>query len=368
MVLAMATAKKEKENEEFFDFIIIGDNWAGWSLSMVLSKESHKVAIVSSPNLWSSAKVEASESSAHWPQEIEFYPDEKTTRESLQWLSKLINEKTFEDSVVHPQFSIWERGQWLPFTGFGETKSSSVDYLSQLRVPSALNLIQPMKWWKQKMVENFTGTHFHQAELTGIECNRAEESVTAIVINGNQKLHASTYLYCDSPKALPNLLPRDLISPSWHQKITKATTMTSLLLTFKHKEMHQEELHHKLYFFPGGKEHEPFVGRFFLGPHSHLSVWQSLIPDEIAENPESLGSQLRYMKRQLKKPFPKWFEGTLEEKIIVEPDSHGYIALNLQTTRLKNFLPSSVLSQKRNGIIGHLAAARSLHEKLQVSP
>ena len=352
------------KNSETFDFIIIGNNWTGWSIALALYKQSQNVALVDSKNHWNHSTLPLEQ--PDWPQEIEVYPHNPSTINSLEWLSELVDEKVFTKSTINTEPIIWKQNQWTPFMGFGEMKSSSLEHLSPLYIPSAVDTTQPMEVWKQRVVDQCAGVHLAQAELTSIEYK--DNQITAIITNGHHRLQAHTYLYCDSPKRLLGWLPEKLIAPSLRQKISKFKTMTRLLLMLKHDEIQNSEVQNKknaLYFFPGGKDYEPFVGRILINSQPQISIWQSLIPDEIAENPEAVGSQLRYMKRQLKRPFSEEFNHPMEEKVLVEPESHGYMSLDHQPTSLKNFWQASPLTQKSNGIIGHLAATQSLHKQIQ---
>lgn len=351
--MAMTKAKKTEK----FDFLIMGDNWTGWLLGLALSRQKHNTAIVGSKSHWNHSTIPQDQFG--WPQEIELYSP--LSKDHLQWLSQLVDEEVFRDPEIHIEQTIWEKGQWIPFAGFGEAPFASVEYLSQFYISSAVNMIHPIQTWKQRVVDQFTGTHFPSTELTGFEYEG--DHITSVTINGNDKLQAHTYLYCDSPRPLLELFPGDLIARQWRQRISKSKTMTRLLWMLKHDKVRDEP--NTLYFLPGHKNHEPFVGQILT--RSPISLWQSLLSDEEAEDPEVIGSQLRYMKRQLKRPFSEWFTNLVEEKVIVESESYGYMELNPQMTQLKNFWQSSLLTQKSHGVLGHLAAAQFLHQQLQSS-
>ena len=343
---------------EAFDLIVIGDNWTGWPLALVLSKRGLNVALIASQRAWVSPFPSSSLGSSHV---MDIYPDTDSARKSLQWLSELIGVEV-DLSLVETQRLIWDRGQWVPFVGFAESQASSVAYLSNLNKSPIISVGQFIDSWKQKMKEQFTGTYLDQAELTGMDYN--EGRVDSIVINGNRRLRAHSYIYCDSPKSLLKQLPKDCFKGHSQQKIAKSQTMTCLTLNWfleTSDGVERVEQEKDLYFFLGAKNYEPFVGRFWGDGQGWGVSWQSLVPDKLAESPESLGSQLRYMKRQLKRPFIKWFEQPMEEKIVVDTESHGYVDLRHQLTQFKNLWHSSSLLQESDGVIGGLEAAQSVY-------
>ena len=359
----MATTKKSG----IFDFIIMGNNWAGWPLGLALSKQGLNIAIIGSNKHWG-ASLELFDS----PQAADIYPDTDLTRLSLQWLSDLVGTEVFRPSEIEAQRITWNNKQWVPFMGFSKTKAASVEYLNSFNQPSFLNMTQPITFWQKSIMDQFVGTYIDPSELTGIELN--EDQVTSIIINGSRKIKAHNYLYCDSPKNLLKQISREYFIGASPQKISKLQTMTRLLLilkwnqsednTDKGYELESPHPHPSLYFFPGAKDHEPFVGHFLTNHPSLITSWQSFIPDRLAENPENLGSQLRYIKRQLKRPFTKWFDQPFDEKIIVEPESHGHVNLRHKLTSLKNLWQSSPLTQTSDGAVGGLAAARSLYNEI----
>ena len=271
------------------------------------------------------------------------------------WMKKFIE-------TLKPPHSYWfgNRSQWAPFMGFGNTQSPCVEYLSRFQCPLTVEMVQPMSIWKKKIIEKLKEVYWIQAEYTEIAIKDSE--ISDIVIDGHQKLKARFYLYCDSPKSLLRLLPKNCLPHLLCQKISKSQTMTSLLLLLKYQKSKQKDSKKSLYFFLGTKDHEPFMGQVSSHhPSCTFFVWQSLLPDKSTETPETMGTQIRYMRRQIKRSFP---DPPNEEKIIVVPESHGYMKLN-HPTSLKNLWQSSPLTQKEDGMTGHLKAAYSLYKELQ---
>jgi len=116
-------------------------------------------------------------------------------------------------------------------------------------------------------------------------------------------------------------------------------------------------------------EEEACLGRFFNFTDKHEASWMTLISPDNIDDIDYMGGQLKYLKRQLKRAFPELVDSIEKERISLEMNSFGHVALNLknknQIPKVNNLYLASPLLQEKQGWSGILESVKDTFEHYQ---
>lgn len=347
-----------KQNKKIFDIIVIGNNWTGLSLANSLSK-TKKVALINSFK-----NQNAYQASEEFSGEFEYLPKKETSFEKINWFSNKYNLdiQLVEKSVTPVTI---DSGKLVQFLGFGEREGKSIDSLTWYNESESIQLNLNNHDIKNKLISSFEGEIFDNCEVTELHIN--ESNVETITLNGQKKITAKQVIFCEPPNKLLELIDHKNIPGKIRQKITKIKPLSCLQIIYKHNDSFQQS--DDLHFLMGNKEDfEPCVGYFWKKDEVQYSQWMLLMPSDLTEDIEKVGSNLKNIKRQIKRAYPNFFENIEFEKVIVKDQSHGFIDLEFKEfgkiKGIDNLLCASPLFSKENDLL----AAIELNQRLESHP
>lgn len=345
-----------KINKKKFDIIVIGNNWTGLSLANSLSKTKSVALINSFEN------QNAYQSSDEFSGEFEYLPNKTNSLEKIEWFSNKhdLNIQPSEKSVTPVTI---DSGKLVQFLGFGERDGKSIDNLTWYNEAECIKLNMDNHDIRKKLVESFQGDVFENCEVTELHIN--DELIDAITLNGQKKISARQIIFCEPPNKLLSIIDHKNLPAKIKQKITKIKPLSCLQIVYKHKEslQHSDDLH----FLMGNKEDfEPCLGYFWKKDDIQYSQWMLLMPSDLTEDIEKVGSNLKNIKRQIKRAYPEFLDNVEFEKVIVKDQSHGFIDLDFKEfgkiKGINNLLCASPLFSKENDLIAAIELSQLLED------
>jgi hypothetical protein len=308
-----------KQNE--FDAIVVGSNLGGLVVAAGLSQNS-KVALIDKNELPGGGFSRINQ--------FHTIPFNSETERTLDFLELLVGHQIRREKIEqHPV--TFEQGI-KPFVGFGENAPVCVDELHYYLSPERIYLHEAPQEWIHVLFEKFRGEFINLSEVTKIIIE--ENKCKGVIINGQKQLVAKKVIFCGNPKELLEIIPNESLPPRFRQRVGKSLLWTSVLLQLVHGEsVNDSPMIHML----GQKsETDGFcIGQFFSpikledGSVSQTSQWLTFVSEVDADDEELLGQTVRRLKKLIQKAFPNAFNGLKYEKIMVNPQSHGKIGLNL---------------------------------------
>ena len=345
-----------KQNKKHFDIIVIGNNWTGLSLASSISKNK-KVALINSFE-----NKNAFQASEEFSGDFDYLPKKENSIKNIEWFAGKHNLSIspLEKSVTPMTI---DSGKLVQFLGFGDRDGKSIDSLTWYNESEALELNS--KEIKTQLTEAFSGEIFDNCEVT--ELHIKENSVETVTLNGQKKISAEQIIFCEPPNKLLSLIDHKDFPGKIKQKITKIKPLSCLQIIYKHSSSFQKS--DDLHFLMGNKEDfEPCLGYFWKKDDQQFSQWMQLMPSDLTEDIEKVGSNLKNIKRQIKRAYPEFFESVDFEKVIVKDQSHGFIDLDFKEfgmiKGINNLLCASPLFSKENDLF----AAIELSQKLDNHP
>lgn len=308
-----------KANE--FDAIVIGSNLSGLMVAAGLS-QNNKVALID--------KGELPGGNFSRINQFHTIPATPETERALDFLDLVIGHNIKREKIEqHPV--TFEQG-FKPFVGFGDNAPVCVDELQYYLTSERIYLHEAPHEWLHVLYEKFKGEFFNLSEVTKIIIENNE--ARGIIINGQKQLFTKKVIFCGNPKELIELVPQESLPPRFRQKLSKSMLWTSVLLQLVHNQVVSENpTIHML-----GQKSETdglCVGQFFSpiklddGTVSQTSQWLTFISEHDADDEELLGQSVRKLKKLIQRAFPNAFGNLNYERIVVNPNSHGKISVNL---------------------------------------
>lgn len=347
----MAQSKTTKSDE--FDSIVIGGGLTGLIAAHQLEGTGRKVALIEGLDaLGGSCRPFVSKAGVI-DHGIKFVADTEDAREALAWLETVLGEAIDIERIEEPPVT-YDDGKFKPFVGFGDQKVMTASEIDAYAKAQYLRLSSTPKNWVPKLIESFTGTLLTQSYVTKMQVD--DEFVIDILINGAKRISGREIVFCAAPQQLARLLPESHVPARLKQKLLKGEFWTSLNLDLIHQGKVTDST--AVHVLKGANE-EPCVGLFQPatrtedGREVQVSQWLTLVPHDITDDPEIAGSALKQIKRQVKRAYETSLDGLIQERIVVNPMSHGDLVGVLgedgRWPKLQNlWVISSFLDSSRN--------------------
>ncbi len=347
-----------KQNKKEFDIIVIGNNLTGITLASSLS-QSYNVALINSyegQNMY--------RSSAEFSGDFQYIPKKNDSINKIKWFSnKYSLDIKISESETAPVTI--DSGKLVQFLGFGERAGKSIDDLTWYNESETITLNKGYNEINNQLLTTFKGEVFDQCEVTDILVT--DKKICSVMLNGQKKLSTKQLIFCDPPNKLLNVIDHNDLPGRFRQKITKLKPLSCLQIIYKHSEkFHKTD---DLHFLMGNKEDfEPCLGYFWSKNDEQYSQWMLLMPSDLTEDIEKVGSNLKNIKRQIKRAYPKFYDFVEFEKVIVKDQTHGFIDLDFKSfgmiKGIDNLLCASPLFSKENDFL----ASIELTQKLENHP
>jgi len=356
----MAQSKTTKSDE--FDSIIIGGGLAGLIAAHQLEGTGRRVALIESLDALGGSCRPSQNRAGPVDHGLKFIPDTPEARDVLAWLSTVLGAEIACESIEAPPLT-YDDGKFKPFVGFGDQKIRTAGEVDAYAKERYLRLSSTPKNWVPRLVESFTGTLQTQSYMTKFLTD--DEFIIEAWINGAKRISGREVLFCADPKQLVRLLPETHIPGRLKQKLLKGEVWTSANLDLIHAApVTDSQAVHVL----KGANEEPCVGLFHPpvtteeGQPVQLSQWFTLVPRDLADDDETVAGALKQIKRQVKRAYETSLDGLLQERIIVNPSSHGdltgVLAENGAWPKLQNLWVVSGLLDSEKNLIGTLRQTR----------
>ena len=230
--------------------------------------------------------------------EIAFWPSSEVNFENLGWVEKLVNLELGGIEKDLPPIG-FENNEPTPFIGFGEKKYTSLPAAASWNLRARLVVNDPSEKVYNRALELFEGTIKQYSEISKVNLNG--DGIESVEINGGKELKADHYVFAQSPLELLELFPEEAISARVRTRIARTQHYSRVSLALDLPESFESEFSQNLMFLlPNQNDQQPAMG--LMGPG--ISVWQSFLPGEQAEDPEALATLIRNMKKLIGKSIP----------------------------------------------------------------
>jgi len=317
----MAQSRSLKSDE--FDSLVIGGSLAGLITAYQLEGTGRKVALIEGLDVLGGSCRPVNMMAGTIDNGLKFLPDTEEAHECLEWLGEILGE-SIRYTVVEAPPVTYDEGKFKPFIGFGDQKVATAGEVDLYARERYLRLESTPKDWVTRLSESFTGTTMLQSYVTKMQVD--DTFVINLVINGAKHISGREIFFCATPQQLNKLLPESHVPAKLRQRLAKGEFWTSVCLDLLHNGVVSEsEAVHVL----KGANEEPCVGLFYKpiqlenGQTAQLSQWLTLVPRDITDEPELVAGALKQIKRQVKRAYENSLEGLLQERIVVNPTSHG---------------------------------------------
>jgi len=317
----MAQSKIVKSDE--FDSIIIGSGLAGLIAAHQLEGTGRRVALIEGLDVIGGSCRHSFNKAGPIDHGLKFLPDCKETHEALSWLSAVLDEEISFEIIEAPPLT-YDDGRFKPFVGFGDQNVRTTHEVSSYSKDRYLQLASSPKDWVQRLTEAFTGAVNTQSYVTKFQTD--DEFIIDAVINGAKRISGREVLFCAAPQQLARLLPETHVPAHLKQRLLKGEAWTSANLDLVHAGPVTDS--RAVHILKGANE-EPSVGLFYppitdtAGTQLQVSQWFTLVPKDMADDDETVASALKQIKRQIKRAYEGSLDGLVQERIIVNPSSHG---------------------------------------------
>lgn len=356
----MAQSRSLKSDE--FDSLVIGGGLAGLIAAHQLEGTGRKVALIEGLDGLGGSCRPVNSLAGTIDNGLKFLPDTEEAHECLNWLGEILGEPIQYTSVEAAPVT-YDDGKFKPFIGYGDQKVATASEVDVYAQEKYLRLNSSPKDWVTRLTESFTGTTMMQSYVTKMQVD--DSFVIDVLINGAKRITGREVLFCATPQQLTKLLPDSHVPTKFRQRLLKGEFWTSVCLDLLHKGMVSEsEAVHVL----KGANEEPCVGIFHKpiqledGQTAQLSQWLTLVPRDITDEPELVGGALKQIKRQVKRAYETSLDGLIQERIIVNPTSHGdftgFLPPDGLWPKLQNLWVISGFLDPAKNLLGTLRQAR----------
>ena len=322
----MSTLKKFSQKK--YDVVIFGSNLSSYLLAATLEQKLRlSVCLLENKQI-------------HNPSSQCYFQDpyfshlpvgEATTLKELNaFISELVQNTYISSDDVPLSTSTVESGKISPFLGFSEKKFSSQNLVSDL-VPihghrlslTSIELIHQLR-------STLNGDLHPLAQVTDLAIDETSGEIHHAIVNGDQKLQADIYVSGLGAEASIKLLPAKLLPAKNLQKIAKLKSWAQIDL-FCELPQGEPSIPDNQYILMGQKsDFEPCFGEVFQRNERRFSRFSSLVSDEFVNDHEHLGALMRFMKRQIKRLDPNFFDRALSERVVVQNSAEAFADLRLQ--------------------------------------
>jgi hypothetical protein len=361
-------------SQKTFDTLVIGGGLSGLLVAQTLSRHGQEVGL-----------LEASESLGglirpHLTQNIDldyglkFFSNNPQAHEALDFIEYSLNKKIARTAIGEPPVH-FHKGQLQPFVGFGESAPDYADELSNYLTADRLALDFPVFNWPKLLLEKELATVFPRTQVSRFligseaEIEKGQNLIKGVLVNGQQVLTATQYVFTADVADLVSLLPKGSLSAKAIKQVSAHSLWTSVSLDITHKKpVTSSNAVHVLY--GSSEEKRACVGLFNPENESgqQVSQWLTLIPAEMTQDDDSVAFALREVKRQIKRAYPDAFNQVAHERILISPSSHGKSGIKLSENQtlpgFRNLWISSKGLQSSPNLVGVIAQAKQVLTKL----
>jgi len=349
-----------------YDVAIIGSGLAGCIAARTLSQNGHTsfVIIDSQADFGGSTRALA-KGAGFCDFGLKQIPavsgQEIATQDFTQTMNQLLNIQ-FEEKE-NPFITFAKSGDthdFQPFVGFGEKTPTEREVLDYYLQPKMLVPDHPVHTWSTLLLEGLQGKLLTRSQVTRIEVEN--EKITALIVNGDKKIHVKRVIYAGHPLGLETLLPVSVLPAKTCQRFSKTKFWTSIDLDLRHTN--PIEAKEGLHVLVGpGEEPRVVLGLIHtLSDNSQHSHWLTFTSSQDLDE-EATASALREMKKLIQKAYPKILESK-QEKVLVSPKSHGTLGGKNESdsaiSGVKNIHITSGMLERVPNLVGTVIRAHSV--------
>lgn len=347
-----------KANE--FDTIVIGGGLSGLIVACGLS-QNQKVALIEKSEL-PGGMCRSNSGYKELSPNFQSIPFSEETQKALNFLEVVTGSQIHREKMEQQPLT-YDQG-FKPFIGFGESAPLCVEELQYYLSTDRLHLHTGPNEWIHTLYEKFKGEFLNLSQVTKllIENNRC----IGVIINGQKQVTGKNVVFCCNPKELLHLTEPEALPLRIRQKISKSLLWTSVLIQFIHSRVVSESS--AVHILSSKSESDSFcIGQFNApirlenGSQQQSSQWLSFTSEYDSDDEELLGQSVKRMKKLIQRAFPDSLSQLKYEKILVNPQSHGHIHINLEENTsisgIENLYIVSPLTSDLKNIAGSVQLA-----------
>lgn len=329
-----------------FDFIVIGNNWVSSLMASRLSEKASCLKVETNEKL-------GNEVSAGFAVE-QYMPFSDMEAHFLDFMGLSAEAETVQSLTVNS-------GSLVPFVGFGSKKFPADDYIKSWSATQWLKLNKNFNSWEPEYVSNFKGE-----TLAGyaIDAITPGDDHTIVKVNGKE-YKAKKVFYCDDMGELVKVLPKNFVPQKALSKIGKQDHWSMACYEFEHEEAQSETSQpHILWSEKDGSN--PCIGQFNKSSEFKTSSWWCLFARELVDDVEETTRVLKFMKKQIKRAYPEFFNTVKKERVTIKSDFMS-ISEGGATELKEAWNPSSlsVLVVGANELIPPLGSAEAAYKQIE---
>lgn len=358
-----------KKNAQNHDVAIIGNNLSALLLVGYWNQRGAKVAHIGSndhlAHFYPNQAENLDQKKQLFTSSSYLVPNTNENQDQLGSLKDLMPDWSVEEHSLQP--ITFEGGHFKDFIGFGARQFSSTEILSGYNSNHFVRANFSAEELLHYLRNHNSNSLIEKSEVTQIMVEGGQ--VVGLKLNDVKVLPVSQVYFCHHPIHLLELLTDDELGRKNKQKIAKTKRWSKVELHFTHGLIICEN--QNPHFLMGTKDdHEPCLGHFSQ-PIENIqkSSWTYFVSSELVELEEDIANIIRYMKKQIKRAYPNAFEDLVYEKIIVSPDSHGYMEISAKEfgalTKARGLYVAHPCMSSNVELIGHIEVVQRLcHSKL----
>ncbi len=335
------------------EVLVIGSNMSGLLLAEVLRQQGRDVVLLEPGERYGLN---------HLALDLGFIPEGENSRVALNWMANLLRAEPTIASVEQPPVTYVE-GHLKTFVGFGDHNPPARDEVTYYTANSHIDVVPSLSEMTAPLIAEPKFQVHTRKEVTKILS--ANGTFEGVEVNGEEVWRSPEIIWTLGPSRLLEVMPMDAIEGKHRQRFAKAHTWATVSLHLRHPRLVTSERGiHILY--GSGHESDPVVGRYWpaLAEGGQTSAWMTLVPGEASEDPDSLSSALKHLKRQIKRAHPHVFIDLLEERLLVTAESHGHMSMKekkpFTMAELKGFTFACPLMSDFRGTLAGIDIARQV--------
>lgn len=310
-----------KKNIPHFDAIVVGTGILGTLMARRLYLEGQTVLVCDEQEApGGSLRSSLSASGGQKPLSLNHFG--QISDPLKDWIQACLRSELQVRTHSLPPMT-YESGEFKEFVGFGEL--DEVDYLDLMSHHGLATWVELSPSPEEIIAEAHAlglGTCHFANKVTQAKW---ADSRWLIACNNNSasEFSCSRLIWCAPWVELGNALGEVGLPAKARQRLSKLKSLGMLTLAYQLKPefLHKTGVH---ILQGSGEVKDPIWGRFLSTDSGELyAVWQGLMESARTVESEEATQFLRHMKRQIKRPYPQFFDNVLEEKIQVRLQAYG---------------------------------------------